>query len=212
MPYTQFNVHHLKEEFGVRFMIQTFFDRKKVQRIKPSAWLIEAIKRAKDIGFSSEKSRSEFLVAPILGELNVINNNKISIYSGLNFNVDDTKGLNGECDFILSFASFGKLAYVVEQPVFFIVEAKKQDLDLGLTQCAAQLIGAKIFNEQKKTTQQPFLYGCTTTGTEWRFLKYDTKNNQMLVDRDHYFIVQTDLLLGILQNIVLNTKKEFDLR
>ncbi len=67
--------------------------------------------------------------------------------------------MNGECDFILAkdVGSFSN-----NYPIFHIVEAKKNDIDLGVPQCAAQLVGAKFFNE-KKSIKIDKIYGCVTT-------------------------------------------------
>jgi hypothetical protein len=40
---------------------------------------------------------------------------------------------------------------------------------VGVPQCAAQLLGAKLYNE-KKGVKLDKIYGCVTTGNEWLFL------------------------------------------
>jgi len=47
----------------------------------------------------NEKSRSEFIVAPLLLRLKVALNNEISVFSGTELNIDKEKGLCGVCDF-----------------------------------------------------------------------------------------------------------------
>src|SRR3954451_8573433 len=50
----------------------------------------------------TEKARSEFIVAPILAEVRRLGNKRISLFSGLDFEIDKAQGLDGTCDFILA--------------------------------------------------------------------------------------------------------------
>ncbi len=76
-------------------------------------------------------------------------------------------GLNGECDFLFSFS---EVKDFVSPPIFCIAEAKKQDLDNGIIQASAQVIGAKIFNEDNNFFPE-IIFGATTTGEVWRFFE-----------------------------------------
>ncbi len=200
MAYSDFSASDLKSKFGVKFSAKELFPN--VLNIQPSAWLIEAIERGRKFGYFTEKSRSERLVSPILDELCNQNGYSFAILSGADLNVDRDKGLNGECDFIFSRSN---LQDFVTAPIFCITEAKKQDIELGSIQCAAQLIGAKILNE-KDGEEMPILYGCSTSGETWRFLKYE--NNEIVLDKDRYFIGDLPKILGILQEIVNRTKND----
>ncbi len=84
-------------------------------------------------------------------------------------------------------------------PIFTSVEAKKADIDLGLEQCAAQMLGARIYN-QKNNANIETIYGCVTTGRDWQFMLLE--GNMVYVDTDTYFINNIPLLLGVLQTIV----------
>jgi len=70
------------------------------------------------------------LVVKNLGqkELSIINNEAFTIYSGMNINAGEQNGLNGECDFMLSFS---RIQDFVIAPIFSITEAKKQDIEQG---------------------------------------------------------------------------------
>jgi hypothetical protein len=84
-------------------------------------------------------------------------------------------------------------------PVIAIMEAKEQDLRYGIAQCAAQLYGAKLFNEAEGF-QMPCFYGAATTGEVWRFLKLE--NNTLSIDEKKYYLGQPNLLIGVLQHII----------
>ena len=68
-------------------------------------WLSEALTRGGQgihLSLISEKSRSEFVVAPVLLAGRELSGNRLAIYSGLRLDVDASRGLVGECDFILA--------------------------------------------------------------------------------------------------------------
>ena len=202
MPYTQFNARELTKKFGIQFKATHLFDTQNLPVIQPTNWIIEAIEKAMKIGFSSEKSRSERIVSPILMELSLMNDESFTIYSGMNLNVDEATGLNEECDFMLSFS---KIQDFVVTPIFAITEAKKQDIESGTIQCAAQLIAANLFNQEEGHNFKT-LFGCSTTGTEWRFLKLE--NNVITLDTERYFITNLTKLMSVLQFILNESEKE----
>ena len=201
MAYSDFTASGLMDKFGVKFLGGNLFTD--VKPITPTEWLTTALRRAKDFGFSTEKSRSERLVTPVLLELSSNNNHSFSVYSGSNMDVNEKLGLRGECDFIFSFS---RLQDFVMSPIFCITEAKKLDIEKGTVQAAAQLIGAKMMNEMDGKPVET-LYGCSTTGVEWRFIKYT--DNQIIVDETRYLIKELPELLGVLQHIIEESKKQF---
>ncbi|MFM8004268.1 MAG: hypothetical protein ACKO86_04805, partial [Dolichospermum sp.] len=74
-------------------------------------------------------------------------NNEISLFSGVDFNVDNQQGLNGFCDFLISLS---KEQLFIRAPVITLVESKNENLKLGLAQCIAEMLAAQLFNEQKQ--------------------------------------------------------------
>ena len=198
MAYSDFSSRDLRQRFGVRFKAENLFSH--VVPIQPSDWLTEALARGQELGFNSEKSRSERLVTPILLELNTLNPHTFTIYSGMNLDVDELAGLKGECDFIFSLS---RIQDFVTAPVFCITEAKKQDLEQGTVQASAQLLGASRLNEAEGSRIET-LYGCSTTGIEWRFLQY--RNNEVTIDERRYLLTDLPQLLGVLQAIIDRTK------
>lgn len=119
------------------------------------------------LAINTEKARSEMIIAPILIELRRQFNSQIGLFSGVEFNVDPALGLNGTCDFLIS-KSPEQL--FIQVPGVAIVEAKKENLNGGLGQCAAEMIAARMFNEREGNTVST-IYGAVTTGNLWKFLQ-----------------------------------------
>lgn len=165
-----------------------------VPRERFLAELDEKVQLAISIG--TEKARSELIVTDVLFELREQFNRQISFFSGVEFNVDEDQGLNGVCDFLVSKSP---ILSFLQAPIIIIVEAKKDNLTLGFGQCAAEMYAAQQFNVEKEN-EIPCIYGATTSGTDWRFMKLD--GNHIHIDRSLYAIGQCEKILGILTDMV----------
>ena len=102
------------EAFGLSLKRDSLFP-KTIAKIEPSGWLIESIRLAYKAGFDSEKERSERLVSPVLTALLAQNDEQLTIYSGHQLNVDKSRGLVGECDYLLSLGK--KVIEVIQSPI-----------------------------------------------------------------------------------------------
>jgi hypothetical protein len=162
--------------------------------ITPSSYLTEFLARSLPlaIALGTEKARSEMLICPILIEVREILKQQISLFSGIDFTVDASLGLNGVCDFLFSHSPDQIL---LEAPVAVIVEAKKDDIAAGLGQCVAEMVAAQKFNEQAGNPV-PAIYGTVTTGSLWRFLQL--KAQTITIDLTEYPIPPLETILGIL--------------
>lgn len=143
---------------------------------------------------NTEKSRSEMIITPILIELRKQLERKITIFSGVNFNIDPEQGLNGNCDFLISKSTE---LLMITTPVMMLVEAKKEDLNAGLGQCIAEMIAAQIFN-QRDNNDVSTIYGVITSGTNWKFL--NLKEENVYIDLKEYYLDDINKILGILAN------------
>ena len=148
------------------------------------------------ISSGSEKARSELIVTDVLFQLREHFNRRISFFSGIEFSVDTEQGLTGVCDFLVSLSP---ILSFLEAPIIILVEAKRENLTTGFGQCAAEMIAAQRFNKEKGN-DIPHIYGVTTSGTEWRFLKLE--GVRLHIDRAVYPIAQCDKILGILSSMV----------
>jgi hypothetical protein len=144
----------------------------------------------------TEKARSEFIVAPILGEVRKLMKHQVSLFSGTDFNVDAAQGLTGTCDFILAGSP---IQLFMRNPLVMIVEAKNDNIKSGLGQCVAEMVGARVFNE-RHNKEPTTIYGGVTTGSLWRFLKLDGPT--LLVDRIEYLLEPVGKILAILLHCV----------
>jgi hypothetical protein len=140
----------------------------------------------------TEKARSEYLVAPLLAEVWKRSDRQIAVLSGVDLNVDSAVGLNGTCDFLLCRSS---ILYFVSAPVLVAVGAKKDSIPDGLGQCAAEMVAAQRFNQKAGKPIEP-IYGCVTTGANWKLLRLTGQHLE--IDLDEYSIIQPERILGIL--------------
>ena len=140
---------------------------------------------------NTEKARSELIVMQVLVEVYKLFDFKLGLFSGVDFNVDISVGLNGNCDYILSHSPN---TLTVSAPVVCMVEAKNLDLSRGYPQCMAEMIAAQKFNAQK-SNEIEIIWGTVTTGTGWRFLRLI--GNDVYIDFDEYHISQINKILGI---------------
>lgn len=207
MAYSKFNdLKKVQKLFGIDIRRALLFDESKIENAVPSEWLVESMRRAQMQGFDSEKERSERIIAPILAELIALNEGELTVYSGHELEVDKLLGLNGECDYLLALGM--RVVEVVQSPIFSIVEAKRQDMVWGAAQCAAQMVGALRYNKNDGN-ETPFVYGATTDGIKWQFLKME--NDVLYIHKDLVLTKEMPILLGILQYILEDCKK-FDIK
>jgi hypothetical protein len=195
MAYANFTFENLENQFGISFKIKPLF-KETIQPVKPSNLLVETIKRSNSLNIRIEKPRSEFLIAPIMAEIKIRNNERIDMFSGENLLADIALGLNGEVDFILTNVPHSPL---IKAPIIAVIEAKRADLDLNQPQCAAQIIGTKVFNENAKKPLDTY-FGCVTTGREWQFLQL--LGNTIYIDQRVYLLSELPILLGVFQHII----------
>ena len=195
MAYSKFTIQRLKQEYNIKIIDNISLLEKKI--IEPSSWLKETLNMGMSSPLLSEKARSELLITPILQEIRKENNQKISIFSGINLDADTENDLNGECDFILV---KGDKKHIIDIPIFAIVEAKKQDIDMGIAQSIAQIIGAKIFNNNNNNNIKT-IFGCVTTGEIWQFMKL-TEDFTIIIDTNRFYIDNVPEILGALQQII----------
>ncbi|MBE9233485.1 hypothetical protein IQ231_17880 [Cuspidothrix issatschenkoi LEGE 03284] len=193
MPYGQFtSIGKVKEAFGLKTQEGGRFIPA-IEKIEVSTTLKTYLEESIPVASSaSEKARSEGIIYPVLLEVRKILTRQISLFSGEDFIVDESVGLNGMCDFLLSRSPE---VLEIEAPVIVIVEAKKADLRTGFGQCIAEMVAAQRFNAAKNRPVS-VIYGSITSGTQWRFLKLE--NDLVTIDLTDYSLPPVEEILGML--------------
>ncbi|NEQ53696.1 MAG: hypothetical protein F6K11_26780 [Leptolyngbya sp. SIO3F4] len=168
MAYSQFKtISSVKTAFDLTVVEgKRFFPE--LEGIAPSAILAGYLQESLPIVATSgsEKARSEGIIYPVLLEVRRYLNRHISLFSGEEFNVDETAGLNGQCDFIITRSA---QVLEIEAPAIIVVEAKKTDLKTGFGQCIAEMLAAQRFN-QVGGNPVSTIYGSVSNGIQWQFL------------------------------------------
>jgi len=165
MSYAKFTRKKLIEQYGLSFKQRILFTS--IDPVKPSGALVNELADASLVPLRNEKAQTEFLIIPILKEVWRNSGRNFAIHSGEPFDVDVKAGFSGECDFIFT-ADTENLE--ITAPLLSLVEAKKDNFDAGITQGAAQLYAAMIFNRQKEI-HTPYLWGCSANGWGWQFFQ-----------------------------------------
>lgn len=150
---------------------------------------------------NTDKARSELIISYVIFKLREHCDCPISFFSGTDFDVDVENGLNGTCDFMISLSP---TQLFVRAPVAILVEVppiagKDESIIIGLGPCVAKMVAAQRFNA-KKGNEISCIYGATTKGMEWMFLKLEGQN--LHIDIEPYQIAQCDKILGILSSMV----------
>ena len=197
MAYSNFTLEAVVTTFQLE-IVESAALFSEVETVPPSAHLTTALAKKASLAtaISTEKARSELIVADVLVELLDHFDRRISFFSGIDFSVDAEDGLTGVCDFLVSLSPN---QFYVEAPILILVEAKNADLKLGMGQCIAEMIAAQRFNAEKGN-DIPCVYGASTTGIDWLFLKLEGKC--LHIDMATYTLERCDRILGILSSMV----------
>lgn len=148
------------------------------------------------LSVNTEKARSEWLIAPVLGELWRRAWKSICLLSGVDFNYDKEAGLTGVVDFLIG---KGPQVSFMTAPVLAVVEGKNESVPSGQGQCAAEMVAALRFNVKAKSAIDT-VFGAVTTGTNWRFQRL--RGTELAIDPHEYLSRDVDQILAILLHIV----------
>ena len=197
MAYSDFTLDRITKIFGInieeRTNVFTAFDQLTVD-----AFFIKYLQNNIPLAqaISTEKAKSEMIIAPVLIEVRRLLDNKISLFSGIDFNVNIEQGLNGFCDFLIGLSS--QQLYVTS-PVIALVEAKNDNLKQGFAQCIAEMIAAAQLNQSEGNNFEN-IYGCVTNGNQWVFLQLT--GNLVVVDLDEYYINQPEKIISVFVSLI----------
>ena len=153
-------ISQVQKEFGVKYKEDNFIV---AQDSEPSAVFLEEFEfnRENIDVYTSEASRTDLIITPILREVYKQYHNKYSFWIQKSITYNDK--LSGTPDYIIATRSaLGKT--VLELPLVIVVEAKKNDFEQGWGQCLAELIAIQKINDDADIAVQ----GIVTDGELWK--------------------------------------------
>lgn len=197
MAFRDFKHPELLRTFGLtwRTGVNVFAD---VPPVEPDPAVVHILNLVSPLAstLNTEKARSEWMTAVVLGDFWARYGGQISLYSGADFQADPDAGLNGFCDFLLARAPQQP---AIQPPVAVIFEAKKEDINDGLGQCIAAMVGSQRYNA-RAGQPTPTIFGCITTGSLWKFLRLD--GTDVTFDLTEYTLHDLSHLLGIFTHMI----------
>ncbi len=135
------------------------------------------------VGLTSEQARREFLIAPIIRTVCRTTQRSVRV----------------EYPVVVNAWLKGTLDYYFQASPLLVIEAKRENMDNGFTQLAAELIAL----DQWADSPAPLLYGAVTTGQDWRFGTYHRPSRQVTEDMKLYRVPEElEILVRILVGIL----------
>jgi hypothetical protein len=193
MAFTDFkSIAQVQQEYNIRYSEESFIS---YLDLKPSEHFREEFEfNLENIDvFTSEASRCENVIYPILREVYKSFVDKYTLWSHKSISYDNK--LTGTPDYLISTRSeLGKT--ILGFPLVVVVEAKQNNFIEGWGQCLAELIAAQKMN---KNEEKP-IYGIVTDGELWQLgrLSLDVftkeKTRIAITDLDKLFGAITFLL------------------
>jgi hypothetical protein len=145
---------------------------------------------------NNEKARSEWIIGLLLADVWGRCHGRVGLYSGVEFPADPAAGLSGFLDFAFC-RSPQSVSFT--PPVLLVFEAKRDNINDGLGQCVAGLVGTQRYNRRQGIDER-HLYGCVTTGSLWRFMRLT--DTTLTFDLTEYNLGQLERILGVIVSIV----------
>jgi hypothetical protein len=195
MAFRDFTVEVVRDRLGVSIRDGQLFPDAAPVQVRPDFAAVFADGLNLGTAINTEKALSEFAIAPVLLELRRMTGGRFKLFSGVTWSVDPDRGLNGVCDFLLS---WGPSQHFMTAPFAVIVEAKNEPILNGLGQCMATMYAATLANTAEGTTGLP-IYGAVTSGREWKFLRIDSA--VVTIDTACYLGADLPRLMGVLDLI-----------
>jgi hypothetical protein len=145
------------------------------------------------VGMTSEQARREFLIAPVIREVCRTTQQRVRV----------------EYPVVVSNWLRGTFDYYFQANNLLVIEAKRENLDNGFTQLAAELVALDQWTEQEPT----LFYGAVTTGQDWRFGIFYRQERKIIADLKLYRVPEElEILLRILAGILSGNAEPKPLR
>lgn len=182
------HIAQVQQEFGIKYSEESFIRAVAVEPTPAFRAEFEFNRENTDI-FSSEASRANLVITPILREVYKEFHSRYSFW--IQKSITYNEKLTGAPDYIIATRSaLGKT--VLEFPLVIVVEAKKNDFEQGWGQCLAELVAAQKLNGD---SSKP-IYGIVTDGELWKF--GSLVNDTFISNREGYTVGDLAELFGAL--------------
>lgn len=196
MPFENFTFPHVQHDLGLTVDEADLFSHIPPSPLREEFAATLSAGATVALAVNTEKAKSEFIIAPVLLELRRSLGDRFGLFSGVELDVDSTRGLNGFCDFIITKTA---RQFILSAPLIAIVEAKNDNLRSGLGQCIAAMYAAQLYNQQSSAPVTT-VFGVVTTGSSWKFLRL--QQTVVTLDVKEYYIDNAGQILGILAHIL----------
>jgi hypothetical protein len=199
MAFSDFKtIADVQRKYGIRYLEKSFIATDELTPPESFVRDLQFYRETIDI-FSSEASRSEIVISPLLREVYKSHHAQCSFWIQKPLAFDET--LCGTPDYMVSGRSeLGKT--VLEKPVLIIVEAKKNDFEQGWGQCLAELWAAERINNDRSKP----VYGVVTDANLWQFGKL--LDNEFCREPANFTIDALPRLYGALEYLFKLAERE----
>ena len=163
MAFSDFKtIPDVQKKYGIRHIESDFI---KIEGdVSPSEQFLQELEFNREYidVFASEEARCEAVIFPVLREVYKGYAEHYALWIKKPITYDDV--LSGTPDYFISTRSeLGKL--VVGTPLIMLVEAQKNDFEVGWGQCLSELVAAQKINADPDTP----VYGIVSDGIRWQF-------------------------------------------
>lgn len=193
MAFSDFKtIPEVQERFKIRHVEDDFIELENT--VEPSKHFLQELEFSRqyiDV-FASEGARCEAVIFPILREVYKGYAEHYALWIKKAIAYDEV--LSGTPDYFISTRSeLGKL--IVGTPLIMLVEAKKNDFEVGWGQCLAELVAAQKINQDM---EHP-VYGIVSDGTLWQI--GHLVNETFTQNRTSFSVDNLPVLFGAIDSV-----------
>jgi len=192
------HISQVQQDFRITYREESFI---RVLEIGPSAGFLEefAFNREYFDLYTSEGSRSELIILPVLREVYKTYARQYSLWIQKTLTYDQK--LTGTPDYLIAARSpLGKT--VLEKPMVVAIEAKRNDFEQGWGQCAAEMVAAQKINDNPDFP----VFGIVTDGRLWEFGRL--VKDEFSKNTEAYGIDNLNALFGSLHFLFQSVRNE----
>ena len=192
MAFSDFKtISDVQEKYRIKYDFKDFFGAEEKNPTEQFLQEFDFSIQHFDI-YSSEASRCEIVIFPILREVYKDYAEKYGLWVKKAINYDEI--LNGTPDYIVATKSELGIT-VIGTPMLMLVEAKKNDFELGWGQCLAELVAAQKINDNPDFP----VYGIVTDGILWQFGRL--LQDEFTRNRTNFSLDNLPILFGAMNSV-----------